>query len=83
MENFRFFQNKNCEFFPCHDCDPDKFNCMYCHCPLYALGKDCDGDYIFLENGTKSCEKCSIPHTENGYEHILKHINKVIEKAKN
>ena len=38
MENsYRFFQNKSCEYFPCHEIkDSGDFNCLFCYCPLYA-----------------------------------------------
>ena len=36
-----FYANRDCEYFPCHTvADPDNFNCLFCYCPLYALGKD-------------------------------------------
>ena len=38
-KTFAFFTNRECEFFPCHaGIDPDEFNCLFCYCPLYALG---------------------------------------------
>ena len=43
--NSKFFNNKSCEYFPCHKTDdPDSFNCFYCYCPLYALGDSCGGN---------------------------------------
>ena len=40
----RFFQNTECEFFPCHQgISKEEFNCLFCYCPLYALGKECGG----------------------------------------
>ncbi len=58
-----FFSNRACEFFPCHeDVDPDEFNCLFCYCPLYALGPRCGGDFEYLPSGVKSCMKCSVPH---------------------
>ena len=34
-ENYKFFQHKACEFFPCHETkDIDNFNCLFCYCPL-------------------------------------------------
>ncbi len=37
-ENYKFFNHKNCEYFPCHKTNkPDEFNCLFCYCPLYAL----------------------------------------------
>ena len=83
MDNYKFFQNTNCEFFPCHNCDIDEFNCIFCHCPLYPLGKECGGNFTFLENGKKSCENCNIPHTRIGYEHIMKNINKIVDMVRN
>lgn len=58
-----FFANRACEFFPCHDdVDPDEFNCLFCYCPLYALGPRCGGDFEYLPSGVKSCMNCSVPH---------------------
>ena len=39
-KQYSFFCHKECEFFPCHETkDPENFNCLFCYCPLYALGK--------------------------------------------
>ena len=39
MANYDFNQNKACEYFPCHKTDkPEEFSCLFCYCPLYALG---------------------------------------------
>ncbi len=36
--NYKFFRNKDCEYFPCHKVKNDeKFNCLFCYCPLYFL----------------------------------------------
>ena len=38
-KHYDFFQNKLCEFYPCHPgADPETFSCLFCYCPLYALG---------------------------------------------
>ena len=30
-----FFQNRPCEYFPCHKGIPEEaFNCLFCYCPL-------------------------------------------------
>ncbi len=82
-ESYKFFTNKHCRYFPCHKGIPTEgFNCLFCYCPLYALGKVCGGNYMYLENGVKSCEKCTKPHQKDGYEHIMKHIDKVVVFAK-
>ena len=36
-EYYKFFQNKKCEYFPCHKGIPEEdFNCLFCYCPLYT-----------------------------------------------
>ncbi len=68
----RFFQNRDCEFFPCHEGIPaEDFNCLFCYCPLYALGPDCRGNYRYLESGVKSCEHCGFPHHAENYSAVL------------
>ena len=70
-KNFSFFQNSKCEYFPCHKTEhPESFNCLFCYCPLYALGEDCPGNYIYLENGVKDCSQCLIPHEKDNYGYI-------------
>lgn len=77
-ENYKFFQHKECEYFPCHNTvDLDKFNCLFCYCPLYLI-EDCGGNNSFTK-GIKVCTNCLVPHTDGGYEII---INKIIEKNK-
>ena len=45
MANYDFFQNPQCEYFPCHKCaDSENFSCLFCYCPLYALGDKCGGN---------------------------------------
>lgn len=83
MEHYKFFQNKSCEYFPCHALDnQEEFNCLFCYCPLYGLGEHCGGDFVYLENGIKSCIHCTKPHDAGGYEYVKKHMKDVIELAK-
>lgn len=83
MENHKFYQNKSCQYFPCHKLENEEnFNCLFCYCPLYGLGEQCGGDFVYLENGIKSCIHCTKPHDESGYEHIMEHMKDVIELAK-
>lgn len=77
-EHYRFFQNRECEFFPCHSgADKAAFNCLFCYCPLYALGEKCGGSCSFLESGVKSCEGCLKPHLPGGYDWIMAKIGEV------
>ena len=58
-----FFQHRDCDFFPCHEgVELDRFNCMLCYCPLYALGEACGGSFTYTEKGYKNCTGCCIPH---------------------
>lgn len=72
MENsYRFYNNRACEYFPCHKTEKeDEFNCMFCYCPLYLL-EECGGNYK-MTNGVKDCSDCLVPHRPKGYDHINK-----------
>ena len=83
MENFSFFQNKACEYFPClKGADPESFNCLFCYCPLYALGDKCGGNFTYLENGIKDCSGCLRPHKRENYDSIVKQMPMILELAK-
>ena len=78
----RFFQNINCEFFPCHHSktetdDRDNFSCLFCFCPLYSLNENCGGNYTYAENGVKDCSKCDFPHKKENYETMMEKIKKL------
>lgn len=82
MKNYQFFQNRECEYFPCHKgADAETFNCLFCYCPLYLLKEQCGGHYRCLENGIKDCTNCHIPHEEGGYAYIMKKMKLVMEKG--
>lgn len=83
MENYKYFQHKTCEYFPCHKTDkPEDFNCLFCYCPLYALGKDCGGNFTYTESGIKDCSGCLIPHRRENYERIMAKMEQIITLAK-
>lgn len=83
MSNYSFFQHKKCEYFPCHKNVPEKdFNCLFCYCPLYALGDACGGNPIWLENGIKSCEKCTFPHHRENYDKVLERLKTLYSQTK-
>ena len=72
-KHYAFFQNRACEFFPCHEgVGAADFNCLFCYCPLYALGEECGGDFIYTEKGVKSCEACAFPHRRENYALVLR-----------
>ena len=83
MENYKFCQNRSCEYFPCHHgVEEADFNCLFCFCPLYALGDKCGGGFVFLENGIKDCSNCVKPHRRENYEKIMEKMDAVMELAK-
>ena len=78
-----FFANRDCAHFPCHaNADPDCFNCLFCYCPLYALGEECGGNFCYTHQGIKDCTNCLIPHTQGGYDYIIQNFPKVAALAK-
>ena len=83
-KHYSFFQNRACEYFPCHKGIEEKaFNCLFCYCPLYALGENCGGNYTYLENGIKDCSGCRVPHVKDkGYDHVMSKYGELMELAK-
>ena len=79
-KHYAFFSNKECEYFPCHaGADPENFNCLFCYCPLYALGEDCGGDFVYLKNGIKDCSDCLKPHLKENYAEILARFSDIVK----
>lgn len=78
-----FFQNRDCDYFPCHkDVDPNRFSCMFCYCPLYALADRCGGNFSYTAQGIKDCSACLRPHLRENYEAICEKVMEVVELAK-
>ena len=83
MAHYDFFQNRECEYFPCHaGADPDAFNCLFCFCPLYALGDQCGGSFTYTEEGVKDCSNCLKPHRRENYEKIMEKMTAIMDMAK-
>ena len=83
MANYDFFQNRKCEYFPCHQgVDPEDFNCLFCYCPLYALGDKCGGSFTYTDSGNKACSRCLRPHRRENYSKIMDKMPAVLEIAK-
>ena len=72
LDHASFFANRKCPYFPCHTgVEVQRFNCLFCYCPLYALGPGCPGNFSYLENGTKDCSGCLLPHEGDGFAAIV------------
>ena len=75
MKNsYKFFCNKECEFFPCHKSNlGDDFNCLFCYCP-YFFEKECPGTPTYKDKGDyriKVCTDCIYPHVPSSYDQIM------------
>ena len=82
QNDYTFFANRNCEYYPCHKGAGEDFNCLFCFCPLYALGDQCGGNFTYTETGIKDCSNCLRPHKRDNYDAITREITKVMELAK-
>ena len=78
--NYSFFQHTACEYFPCHKTDhPEDFNCLFCYCPLYALGRKCGGNFRYNEKGVKDCTHCLVPHRRENYAYVTGRYREIME----
>ena len=78
--HYAFFQNRACEFFPCHKgADAVNFNCLFCYCPLYALGRKCGGNFRYTEKGIKDCTNCQFPHKRENYDKVTGRFQEIVE----
>ena len=81
--SYRFYQNRACEYFPCHKVrNEEEFNCLFCFCPLYALGSGCGGNCSYTKEGIKDCSACLLPHSPKGYDYITDKFKEVAAIAK-
>ena len=81
--SYDYFANRDCPYYPCHEkASPEQFNCLFCYCPLYALGENCGGNFRYTENGVKDCSACLLPHSEKGYDYIINKYPLIMELAR-
>ena len=79
---FKFFAHKECEYFPCHPTDdPEHFNCLFCYCPLYALGDRCGGNFTYIGGVCKDCSRCMVPHIPKNFDYITAKYEQIMELA--
>lgn len=73
QHSHRFFENRKCEYFPCHT-GLEAFNCLFCYCPLYYR-KNCPGtpEYVRTRQGElKLCDRCTFPHKPENYDRMIR-----------
>lgn len=81
--HFAYYCNSECEYFPCHKLPENGFfNCLFCYCPLYALGDKCGGAFKYVDGGIKDCSNCTIPHYEKGYAYIISKYPEIMVLAR-
>ena len=74
----RFLYQQGVEYYPCHPVpEGTEFNCLFCYCPLYMLGRKCGGNFTYLESGVKDCSKCLVPHRRENYGFIADSFQKI------
>lgn len=82
-KQYSFFCHSACEYFSCHPTDdPEHFNCLFCYCPLYALGDKCGGAFRYNEKGYKDCTHCAFPHRPENYDKVLARYGEIAELAR-
>ncbi|WP_334297166.1 cysteine-rich small domain-containing protein [Aminipila butyrica] len=82
-KQYSFFNHSKCEYFPCHPTSkPEEFNCLFCYCPLYALGDKCGGNFRYTEDNIKDCSQCKLPHVKENFGYIMKKFMEIVEVAK-
>ncbi len=81
--SYRFFENKDCQYYPCHRGLED-FNCLFCYCPFFSMDH-CPGkpQYKNVERCSgkkiKVCTECIYPHEPENYDDIIKHLKEEID----
>jgi Zn-finger protein len=82
-KRYAFFNHSECEAFPCHTTgDPDNFNCLFCYCPLYMLGRECAGSPAYSQDGVKDCTNCTLPHERENYGIIVGRFQDIVNKMR-
>ena len=66
--DYRYIQNLDCAYFPCHGLQEQ--NCKFCFCPLYQL-IECGGTYTKTPNGVKDCSSCLLVHSGDSHEYVI------------
>jgi Zn-finger protein len=70
-----YFENRDCEYYPCHKIETEGFNCLFCFCPLYFA--ICPGTPHYEEQNRvmfKTCTECEYPHRPENYQAIVEFI---------
>ena len=78
--SYRYFENRDCKFYPCHDMED--MNCLFCYCPLHHM-EPCPGSPKYIEkngNRVKDCSTCTFPHDKENYDLVVQCLSKNVER---
>ncbi len=82
-KHYDFFQNRLCEYYPCHPgADPETFSCLFCYCPSMLWAIAAAATFTTPPNGIKDCTHCLRPHIRENYSKILEKMPEILELAK-
>jgi Zn-finger protein len=81
-DSFSFFENKECDYHPCHPSVKGKFNCLFCFCPMYYAVCIGEPEYIQI-NGmmVKDCSGCDYPHRPENYSTIVDYLTLMLREC--
>ena len=72
MNDATFFENKDCEYYPCHK-DMAEINCLWCYCPWFY---HCGSKFY------RPCSECGIPHDRENYDMMIQGIENIKKEQK-
>mgnify|MGYP000417579403 CR=1 FL=1 len=85
MENsYRYFENRACKYYPCHEVENDEMNCLFCFCPLYER-EHCPGNPEYINSKAESSNPACTAHfptKRENYDIIMQFLKKKAETEK-
>lgn len=73
VANSSFFENKDCEYYPCHP-GMKEINCLFCYCPWFW---DCG-----IKDSGMSCPDCTFPHQRDLYPYVMEGLKSMYNRRK-
>jgi Zn-finger protein len=78
MANSSFFENKDCEYYPCHS-NLKEINCLFCYCVLFW---DCPFENGGAKGNGMECPDCTFPHERGNYASVMQLLRNMYDKRK-
>ena len=80
-ENYKFFQHKDCEFFPCTRLINRRISTACSAIVLCMRSATNAWNFQYTDTGFKDCTNCMFPHVRSNYEKILERYQDIIAVA--